>query len=171
MVSLTYTFVVMVALAAVLTTIGIWAPRKLWVKAGAIGTAAMFMLVAYAALADLLSRPKPVSLEVAHRQAEEAIVLATQIREGQGIYLWLQLPGVDEPRAYALPWDQRLAQQMQSAGQEAERNGGDLMARLPFTRSLEQREPMFYAPPQEALPPKAPPGQAPMAYAHPRGDT
>jgi len=168
MVSLTYTFAATVALAAVLAMIAIWAPRKLWVKAGALATAAIFMVVAYGALADLLGRPKPLSLEVAHRQAQEAIVLATRVREGRGIYLWLQLPGVEEPRAYALPWDRTLAQQMLSAGREAERNGGDLRARLPFTRSRGRSEAMFYAPPQQAPPPKAPPGQAPLVYAHPR---
>jgi hypothetical protein len=145
------------------------APRKLWVKASAIGAAAMFMLVAYAGLADLLGRPKPVSLEIAQRQAQEAIVLGTQVRGGRGIYLWLQLPEVKEPRAYALPWERMLAQQLLSAGREAERNGSDLRARLPFTRSRDRNEAMFYAPPQQAPPPKTPPGQAPLVYAHPQG--
>ena len=50
-------------LAAVLANIGFWAPRKLWIKLSALLTVAFFLPTAYAALTELLGRPKPVDLE------------------------------------------------------------------------------------------------------------
>ena len=64
---------------------------------------AITAVVAYAALSDLLSRPKPTGLEFAHGDTGEAEVLGATLKEGRGIYMWLRLPGLDQPRYYALP--------------------------------------------------------------------
>ena len=106
------------------------------------------------ATAICLSRPKPVSLEWWQGEAEEATILGSQMREGQSLYLWLQLPGTAEPRAYQLPWNQQMAQQLQQALEQATRNGTEARMRLPFEPTLDAREPKFYAMPQPALPPK-----------------
>jgi hypothetical protein len=95
-----------------------------------------------------------VALEWWLGQADEATVLGSQMREGNSLYLWLQVAGSPEPRAYRLPWDQRLAEELQKAIEEAARNGTQVQMRLPFEASLDRREPKFYAPPQPALPPK-----------------
>jgi hypothetical protein len=68
--------------------------------------------------------------------------------------VWLQLPEIAEPRAYVLPWDRASAEQFRNAMREAEQNGRGVQMRLPFEPSLDDREPMFYAQPQPALPPK-----------------
>jgi hypothetical protein len=86
--------------------------------------------------------------------AAEAEVLASRLVEDQGIYLWLQLVDVAEPRAYVLPWDRTSAEQLQQALREAEQKGSGVQMRLPFEPSLEDLEPKFYALPQPALPPK-----------------
>jgi hypothetical protein len=83
-------------------------------------------------------------------------VLGSSIRENEGIYLWLQLDGAAEPRAYILPWNRDLAEQLQATLREAEQRQGDVRMRLPFEPSLDDREPKFYAMPQPALPPKDP---------------
>ena len=152
--NLPYLFAVAVLLAGGLATIAIWAPRRLGPKAGALACAALFMPVGYAGFSDLLSRPKPVALEWWLAHAQEATVLGSQMREGTSLYLWLQVDGEPEPRAYRLPWDQRTAQQLQAALDEAQRNGTQARMRLPFEPTLDAREPKFYAPPQPALPPK-----------------
>ena len=36
-------------------------------------------------------------------------MLSSQLREGDGVYLWLQISGAVEPRSYRLPWDRKLA--------------------------------------------------------------
>jgi hypothetical protein len=147
-------FALAAILAAVLGSIAVWAPRRLRVKATALCAAGLFMPLGYAGFADLLSRPKPVQFEWWMAHAEEATVLASQVREGEALYLWLQVEGSDEPRAYRLPWNQDLAQQLQDASREAENNGSGVRMRLPFEPSLDTREPKFYALPQAPLPPK-----------------
>ena len=152
--NLPFLFAMAAGLAALLASIAIWAPRSLAIKAGALGCAILFMPVAYAGLSDLLSRPKPVALEWWLGNAQEATVIGSQMREGSSLYLWLQLDGETEPRAYRLPWNQKMAQQLQQALEKAERDGTEARMRLPFEPSLDGREPKFYAAPQPALPPK-----------------
>jgi hypothetical protein len=154
MINLSYIFVLNVLLAGTLAMISIWSRRRLWVKLGALGAAVLFLPLAYAGFASLLSRPKPVELEWWLQRSAEATVIGSSIQEGEGIYLWLQLEKVVEPRAYVLPWDRDLAEQLQAALEKAEEENGELRMRLPFEPSLDDRDPKFYALPQPALPPK-----------------
>ena len=147
-------FLLAAVLAAILGLISIAAPRRLAIKVAALATVVLFLPVAYASLIALLSKPKPVDLEWWLTDAAEAEVVASRLVENEGIYLWLQLVGVAEPRAYVLPWDRNSAEQLQKALREAEQNRSGVQMRLPFEPSLEDREPKFYALPQPALPPK-----------------
>ena len=163
---------VAVVLAAALATIAIWAPRRLWVKASAVLLSIGFMPVAYAGMAELLSKPKPIRLEWAQAATAQATVLGAQIKEGQGIYLWLQLEGSTEPRYYKLAWDQEMAKQLQEVMREAEKSKSGMGMSLPFEKSLDPDKPKFYALPQQQLPEKG--GQendpGPMVYRHPGMD-
>ena len=94
MISLSQLFALTVALAGVLAAISLWTPRRLAVKGMALTTATLFLPLAYASMVDLLSRPKPVSLEWWQSSAEEATVLGSVVQENEGIHLWLQLPGL-----------------------------------------------------------------------------
>jgi hypothetical protein len=170
MTGVTQLFIVGAALAALLSLISIWAPRRLAIKGAALTTAGLFLPVSYAALVDLLSKPKPVDLEWWQGEAAEAEVLASRLVEDEAIYLWLQLPDVAEPRAYVLPWDRASAEQLQQALREAEQQGSGVQMRLPFEPSLEDREPKFYTPPQPALPPKDVVEPPPQVYQPPGRD-
>lgn len=147
-------FAVVVALVAGLAVVSIWAPRRLAMKLAALGLALACMPTAYAAMMGLLSMPKPASFEWWLDQAEEATVLGSSIKEDQAIYLWLQIDSAEEPRAYVLPWNRRMAEELQEAARQAEEARSALRMRLPFEPSLDEREPRFYALPQPALPPK-----------------
>ena len=161
-------FVVAAVLAATLATISVWAPRRLPVKVGARGASpAPLMPAAYAAMVDLLSKPKPATFEWWLDQADEATVLGSSVAEDRAIYLWLQLDGVSEPRAYVLPWDQRAAEQLQKAAREAAERQAAVRMRLPFEPTLDDREPRFYALPQPALPPKDGRAPRPRSTGHP----
>lgn len=104
-------------------------------------------------------RPKPMWAELACDVSGETTVLAGQPREDEGrILLWLQADDC-EPTAYAMPYSHERAEQLARALEEAQRQGTD--ARLRFEPSLERREPKFYAPPPQVLPPKPEP-PAPM---------
>lgn len=160
-------FIGVTALAGILGSISIWTPRKVWLKCTALCTLAFFLPVAYFTMTDLLSRPKPTDLEWLHRQIKQAQVLGTRMKEGEAIYVWLELEGVKEPRAYVLPWDTQLAKQMHGAKREAESKGQPLMMGKPFQPSLEQRDKKFYAAPQPKLPPKTPAeANKPMEFEH-----
>ena len=154
------------ALAAALASLAVWSRRSLAVRAGAVALLAMTLGVAYFAYSDLLSRPKPAALELRRLNVEEADVLAAALREDEGIYLWLKLPGFSEPRYYVMPWNRRLAEELQEAMREADREGAGLRMRLPFEPSLETRDvPRFYPLPQPKLPDKSYPPI--MDYKHP----
>jgi len=170
MISLSQLFALTIALAGLLAAISLWTPRRLAVKAAALGTAALFLPLAYASLVDLLSRPKPVSMEWWQNGAEEATVLGSLLQENEGIHLWLQLPGLAEPRAYVLPWSRETAERLQEAQRSAEQEGGDLRMRMPFERSFDDLEPRFYAQPQPALPPKDHADPGPQFYQPPGTD-
>lgn len=159
-------FALFLALAAVLANIGVWAPRKFWVRCSAIVVAALFIPAAYASLSDLLSRPKPVSLEWMHRNAPEAAVLSAQIREKKGIYLWLQFPGAPEPRAYVLPYDLETAKRLYQAQAKAKQNGTRARMKHPFKQSLDTSINRFYAPPQPPRPVKRSTGSAPITIPY-----
>lgn len=154
MTELTYLFATVAVLAGLVTSISIWAPRRLWLKLTALGAAAMFLPISYLSLAHLLSLPKPVALEWWLANAPSATVLGSTVRENEAIYVWLQLEEVAEPRAYALPWNRDLAEQLQTAQREAEQSQSQVHMRLPFEPTLDDREPKFYALPQPPLPSK-----------------
>lgn len=170
MTELSQLFALTVAVAGLLAAISLWTPRRVALKAGALATASLFLPLAYASLADLLSRPKPVNLEWWQAGAEEATVLGSVLQENEGIHLWLQLPGLPEPRGYVLPWNRATAEGLQEAQREAEQQGGDVRMRMPFEPSLDELEPKFYAQPQPALPPKDHAGPGPQFYRPPGRD-
>jgi len=124
-----------------------------WQRTASATIFVVLITVVYAGSIELLSRPKPLRLE--WRDAKEAQVVSASMREGQGIYVWLQFDGASEPRSYILPWDMKMAQQLQTAMQEGQQKGTDVKMTMPFSSSgLDDREPKFYAMPQQALPDK-----------------
>ena len=147
-------FAASTALASVLAAISIWSHRKLLAKTAALLATALFIPTVYLSYGDLLSRPKPASLEWWNRGASEATVVGSKLREGEAIYLWIELPQTDEPRAYRLPWVEEVAKQLHGAQREAEANGTKVQMRMPFKEQMDDQEPLFYALPQPPLPPK-----------------
>jgi hypothetical protein len=104
---------------------------------------------------DMLGRPKSTQLEVFRTSMPDAKVIGSYLKENDGMYLWLQLPGSDEPRYYKLPWDAKVAKALQTAIAENEsRHGSGVGMGLPGEFSLDREEPKFYALPQPKLPDK-----------------
>src|ERR1700730_5048479 len=117
---------------------------------------------------DMLGRPKSTRLEVFRSNMQNAKVIGSYLKENDGMYLWLQLPGSDEPRYYKLPWDAKVAKALQAAIAENEsQHGSGVGMGLPAEVALEREEPKFYALPQPKLPDK--PGERPpvMVYKAP----
>jgi hypothetical protein len=129
-----------------------------------VGLFLVLIAIVYGGAVELLGRPKPLRLE--WRDAAEAQVLSALPVENEAIYLWLVMPEASEPCAYVLPWSVEAAQQLQQAMSEAEANGTGVRMTLPFEPSLDDSEPMFYALPQPAMPPKDYEG-TPLVYRQP----
>ncbi len=164
---LIYLFGAAVLLASALAAIAIWAPRRLWMKSVAVAVTALLSASAYASYAELLSKPKPVNLEWAQRNAGEATVLAASLKENVAIYLWLQFEGADSPRAYVLPWSQEAAEQLQQAMREAEEQGTGVQMESPFETDRQPTEMVFHAAPQPAVPQKPASADGPLVYVQP----
>lgn len=152
--SLTYLHAVAVLIAAGLAAVAIRTPRSLTLRTGAVALAGLLMVTGYAAFAELLGKPKPVTLEWAADRTGDAVVLAADMREGEAIYLWLKVEGISEPRAYMLPWSMEMAKQFRRANADAERKGAKVRVRGNLQDPLEEQEQMFYVPPPQPLPPK-----------------
>lgn len=119
------------------------------------GSFALLLGLLFFGYSDMLGRPKAVQLEILNRGAAEARVLGAYFKEGDGVFLWLQLPDAAEPRYYRLPWDAKLAQSIQAAiDQNAQRHGGGVAMKLPFEHSWSMEDPKFYPLPQPKLPDK-----------------
>lgn len=146
-------FIGIVVFVTALTGITVWSPQRLAIKVSALGLAALLMASSYGGFVELLGRPKPVSLEWI-AQAEDMTVVGARMREGEGIYLWLELETPSAPRAYVIPWTQENAEQLQKAMRQAESQGGEVRMRTPFANRKRTNEPVFYTQPQAAPPPK-----------------
>ena len=102
---------------------------QLWVV-----IAALFIPAAYASVSDLLSRPKPASIEWFHCNASEATVISARIVEGKSIYLWPPLSSEAEPRAYVLPYDKKTVKQLHEARKSPKRKGTKMRMKYPFAK-------------------------------------
>lgn len=151
---------VLFALFLGLFVFGVLPRARGWRRHLSVGIFLVLVGVVFGGTLELMSRPKPVELE--WRSIADANLLGASLREGEAIYVWLQIDGEDEPRAYTLPWNQDAAQQLQGALAEAEASGtGVVMAQTEYDAGLDDREPMFYAEPQPSMPAKDYEGVAP----------
>ncbi len=161
-----------IAFASLALLLGIYAFVGLpfgsrWRRVAVSSFFALLLAGLFFGYSDMLGRPKSARIEVLRPSESEAKVLGSYVVEGAGIYLWLQLKDVKEPRYYVLPWQENTARDLQRAIEEnAQSHGGGVTMRLPFERSWDKRDAMFYPEPQPMLPEKhgAPP---PMMYQAP----
>lgn len=160
---LTPLFAVVVVAASALTSLVVWSHRGVWAKLAALGLSAVLMGSGYAGYVELLSRPKPTSMEWAQEATQNATVLSVNMREDEVIYLWLVPAGTKEPRAYAMPWNKQRAQQLDTVMRQAQEDGSEVIMRGDVDEDDEaygdglgdsNDPPMFYLAPQTPLPPK-----------------
>ena len=155
MLPLIYPFAAFVIIGTGLAGLTIWSRRLLVPKIGAIALAMGLLGTGYVTTVELLGRPKPIDAEWFGANLAEARVIAAEMHEDEAIYVWLAIEGEETPRSYALPWSDEAAQQLSGAMEEAEQDGSDVQMRDPFDGDPDDADPLFYAAPEVALPPKA----------------
>jgi hypothetical protein len=151
-------YLVALAISLITVAVGIWGTRRNWKLVGVfLVLYAGSISVSYFAFADILGKAKPISLEYWVSSADEATVQGAVIREGVGIFIYIEVPGVPEPLSYKLPWRRDFGQQLQDALAQAQKNGTGVKMRLPFEPTWDGRETKFYAMPQPRRPQKVQP--------------
>ena len=147
-------FATIAVLVATLASITLWSRRRRAMKVAALAVVVALLPTGYLALVELLSRPKPMALEWSPPTKEDSTVLASQLQEGEAIYLWVTRHDSPEPRAYALPWDEELARELHESRRKAQREGGAVRVRMQQAQQRIEGRRMFYVEPQRAPPAK-----------------
>ena len=164
MANLHFTFAGFALLLVALGAVTVWSRRRAFWKSIALALVILAVPLGYFAYVDLLAKPKPMRLEF--RDLGETEVISAVLKEGEAIYLWLNVEG--EPRYYEMAWSEGVALELQTAMREARRTGTGVGMRLQelvegdFEGSAEQRPAQkFYALPYPAPPEKRRPLESP----------
>ncbi len=151
---LSLAFLAPVMLGALLASLAIWSRRAMRVRLLALAAMVGFTASLYVALTDMLSRPKPIALEWSMPDPEKSAIVASQLREGEAIFLWLMRDADSAPQAYRLPWSEELARQLHESQREASQTGTAVRMNDPRDGNLAEGERVFYAEPHQSLPAK-----------------
>jgi hypothetical protein len=125
-------------------------------RTGAVAFFALLTVVGHGALIELMSRPKPASLEWVRTDTTTVKVAASQLRKNEAIYLWLVFDEEPEPSAYKLPWSMEMARQLRAAERQAAQRQSEVRMKTPFSKNDAKTEQVFHVPPRPAPPPKGP---------------
>ena len=101
---------------------------------------------------------------------DEAQILTSSAKEGEAIFIWLEIEGVSAPRAYQLPWSRELAVKLQGAAENNRENGTGVRVRSPLDGEFIENEenPAFYSPPRHPAVAKVVRGVNPMVFGDSR---
>ena len=118
--------------------------------------AAVYLAILYAVIliggVQALGRPRPAWLGLPSAAAEVE-VLAVSWDEGKVIWIWVREGGALEPRAYALPWNEKQAGELHDELERTGKDGVPVKMKLPVGWSPKVPY-MPYPEPQQPLPPK-----------------
>ncbi|MBT5494773.1 MAG: hypothetical protein HOK54_03435 [Alphaproteobacteria bacterium] len=166
---LTYIFIAIVLLAAILASLAAWAPRRAWVRVGALIVTLLIVPIAFFQVTEMLSRPKPANYEWLRRNVDKVTVLSASFDEQRAIYLWVRFEGDIQPRYYSLPWSNRLAENLQDTLEEAVQQNGNVVLRHFFSRqSLGDYGDLNMEIVPPPVPPQKPPYTSPPRVFNPR---
>ena len=145
-------YVTITGLAVLLISITIWSrgPFKWRLSAFIIGVA--FVTILYASILELLSRPKPAHMGLFYKDVPEVVLLHASWEEDVALYILVEIPGVEEPRLYILPWNREEAEKFEQAMEEGEDKNEEVRIGNPFFNSDEEdRERLIYTTPSKPM--------------------
>ncbi len=163
--SINWFFFIIVILTAILTSLIFKSRNKTQTKFFTLILGISIFLISYVSLLEILSRPKPKSLEILNKYVEEVTLLHVSWVEGEAIHILIRLDGVKEPRLYSFPWDPIQAQEFDEALEKGRENNEEVRISNPFfVSNLEERKTLIYSSPAKPLPAKKPPKVGITAY-------
>src|SRR3990167_5858906 len=141
-------------MAAVVAALGLallaaWG--KGWKAVAAAPFLAVLCIVFVLGFTSLLSLPKPIVFEWFAGKGE---VLSAYVVQNETIFVWVRVDGENFPRSYSFPWSEGKEQELYEAMVGGKEAGENPTMDFPYESSLDDREPKFYEPPQQANPPK-----------------
>ncbi|MBE53017.1 MAG: hypothetical protein CMJ09_00890 [Pelagibacterales bacterium] len=148
-------YFILTAFAAILVSITIWSRRPYRWRISAFFIGAALIILFYSSILELLSRPKPAHMELFHKNIPEVILLHASWEEEKAIYILVEIPGIEEPRLYVLPWSRDEAEKFEQAMEEGEETNEKVRIGNPFFNADEEdRERLIYTTPTKPLPTK-----------------
>lgn len=154
-----FVFLGILGVFAVMAWMTVWSRRDTVMRHIAVVVFLLAIPGLAAAAVTSLGWNKPVAL--APELSGDHQVLGSKMVEGEGIYLYLDVPD-SEPRAAILPWDEQLASKLQDLLDDPENEGGVL---LRYEWSWDSHKPQFHPAPPPVMPmPKGPPPPDPERY-------
>jgi len=136
-------------------------------RLAAVATFILLGGAVHAGAVDLLGSPKPLRLE--WRGLDKATVLAASMHEGEAVYVWVKTASAPAPRAYVLPWDTRMAQQLQDAVQKRESSGAPVRMTVSPESGGNKGNPKFHPEPRKPRAAKGTEGGRAAEFRHPGG--
>ena len=134
-------YILITALAALLISITIWSrrPFKWRISAFFIGLGLIALL--YIA-----------HMELFYKDVPEVVLLHASWEEEVALYILVEIPGVEEPRLYILPWSREEAEKFQQAIEEGEEKDEEVKIGNPFFNADEEdRERLIYTSPAKPM--------------------
>ena len=145
-------YVTITALAVLLISITIWSRRPFKWRVSAFFIGVGLVIILYVAILELLSRPKPAHMELFYKDIPEVILLHASWEEDVALYILVEIPGLDEPRLYVLPWNREEAEKFQQAMEEGEDKDEEVRIGNRFYNAAgEDRERLIYTTPAKPM--------------------
>ena len=145
-------YIIITALAVTLISITIWARRPFRWRLTGFFIGAILISILFASILELLSRPKPAHLELFHKDVPEVVLLHASWEEDVALYILVEIPGVEEPRLYTLPWSREEAEKFEQAMEEGEEKNEEVRIGNPFFNADEEdRERLVYTTPAKPM--------------------
>lgn len=151
---------------------------KFWVRVLCFSIFLLLVPTSFFAYLSLLSNPKPANFEFFERN-DKVLLLSAHWKEEVAIWLWVLLPDTDKPRYYVIPWDKKIAEELQKYLEKAKNNGDsnngveiENLFRNPLNNSPESNSIELHPAPQPKMPEKHNPKNNPpvRTYNHPNRD-
>ncbi len=164
---MTYVFLIF---SIIITLMVLFAFMTIWSRRDTVARSLSILLLVVSipllgiASMETLGWHKPIA--AAWRLSGEWLVLGSKMVVDEAIYIYVDVGG-GEPRAIVLPWNDRVAQQLQDAMRDSRKRGQE-GAILEYEWDwLERGEPNFWALPEPPLP--IPKGESPEPEILERG--